>query len=107
MKKRVIALCLSALLVLGLFAGCGKEETPQEPSAGPASSGGETADPLQAKYAWKASYTPVAGPEGLTLEYINSYALTEDSLYFAASYVGGKESVTDPETGETVEYDTY
>ena len=101
MKTRLIALCLSALLVMSLFVGCGKEKTAQTPSAGLSETNGETADPLQAIYAWKASYTPVAGPDGMTLEYINGYALSEDSLYFAASYVGGKEQFTDPETGET------
>jgi len=102
--KRTFALLLALVLTLGLFAGCGKDKDPEEQNddkTNTPSSSEETVIP-QAKFAWKASYQPVLGPDGQEVDYVNQYCVAGDYLYYAGSYVAGKETVTDPETGEPI-----
>ena len=118
--KRTLALLLALTLILGLFAGCGKEQQTDEPkketTAAP-STGSSTGETVisQAKYAWKAEYIPLTTHDGQNVDYINHYCVDGDSVFYVGSYISGKETPTDENgepildenTGEPLEYEVY
>lgn len=107
-KYRMIAALLAIVLLLGVFAGCSKNEQGTTDPANPGQTTGtktETNDEKAAstsKYAYEAAYFPL--PE--EIQYVNTSALSGDYLYFTGSIIDGKQSYTD-ETGEEIEYDNY
>ena len=107
-KYRVIAALLAIVMLLGVFAGCSKNEQGTTDPANPGQTTGtktETNDEKAAstsKYAYEAAFYPL--PE--EIQYVNASALSGDYLYFTGSIIDGKQSYTD-ETGATVEYDNY
>lgn len=102
--KRMLALLLAALMIVGLFAGCSKDET-KDP--GKTDSSGSLIDqtkPSQttAKYAYKADYFDLAVPDGV--QYVNQICAAGTTLYLTASMQGEEITNTDPDTGETWSY---
>ena len=116
-SKRILCICLSLALMLGLFTGCGKgnetEAFNKSDENKPEASEGVVVP--KAKYAWKADYLKINTPDNQELRHINSFCIGPEKAYFAAYCVTGMETVTDPETGEIVlnengepqEYETY
>ena len=102
--KRIFALLLAALMIVGLFAGCSKDGT-KDP--GKTDSSGSLIDqtkPSQttAKYAYKADYFDLAVPDGV--QYVNQICAAGTTLYLTASMQGEEITNTDPDTGETWSY---
>ena len=102
--KRIFALLLAALMIVGLFAGCSKDGT-KDP--GKTDSSGSLIDqtkPSQttAKYAYKADYFDLAVPDGV--QYVNQICAAGTTLYLTASMQGEEITNSDPVTGETWSY---
>lgn len=92
MRKRAPALLLALAMILAVAAGCGKKE-PQEtnqPSATP-------------EYVYKAEYTSL----GTEARDMSNYVYANGKLIYTANVVTGKETQTDPVSGESWEYETY
>lgn len=90
MKKRVLAFLMATILAVGCLAGCGDKDNSDAPNTGNNDSQVET---TAGKLAYKASYYPIEIGEDYPINYIDSYYLMGDYLFFAADY----------STGETVE----
>lgn len=102
--KRIFALLLAALMIVGLFAGCSKDGT-KEP--GKTDSNGSLIDqtkPAQttAKYAYQAEYLDLAMPDGI--QYVNQLCAAGTTLYASVGMQGEEITNTDPATGETWSY---
>lgn len=95
MKKRLIAVAMTAVMLLGVFAGCSKSEKPaKDPAANQTST---------SKYAYKASFTPLtAGDTGLDITYINRMAVFGDQVYYLADCEAGEQEERDSVTGEPI-----
>lgn len=102
--KRMLALLLAALMIVGLFAGCSKDGT-KDP--GKTDSSGSLIDqtkPSQttAKYAYKADYLDLTMPDGV--QYLNQICAAGTTLYASVGIQGEEIVNTDPTTGETWSY---
>ena len=102
--KRIFALLLAALMIVGLFAGCSKDETKDPGKTDPGNSLIDQTKPSQttAKYAYKADYFDLAVPDGV--QYVNQICAAGTTLYLTASMQGEEITNTDPDTGETWSY---
>ncbi|MGN0979571.1 MAG: hypothetical protein ACI4PT_04490 [Candidatus Avoscillospira sp.] len=107
MKKRVLALTLAALLLMGCLVGCGdNSETPSNEKE-TASNPKEETTSVPSGYAYKASYYPLDFG-GLSIDYINYFCASGSNMYFTASYSTGEMiEETDLYSGETYEYEGY
>ena len=102
--KRMLALLLAALMIVGLFAGCSKDGT-KDP--GKTDSNGSLIDQTKpaattAKYAYKADYLDLTMPDGV--QYPNQLCAAGTTLYLTASMQGEEIVNSDPATGETWSY---
>ena len=102
--KRIFALLLAALMIVGLFAGCSKDGT-KDP--GKTDSNGSLIDqtkPSQttAKYAYKADYLDLTMPDGV--QYLNQLCAAGTTLYASVGIQGEEIVNTDPDTGDTWSY---
>lgn len=102
--KRMLALLLAALMIVGLFAGCSKDET-KDP--GKTDSNGSLIDQTKpaattAKYAYKADYLDLTMPDGV--QYPNQLCAAGTTLYLTASMQGEEIVNSDPATGDTWSY---
>ncbi len=102
--KRMLALLLAALMIVGLFAGCSKDETKDPGKTDPGNSLIDQTKPSQttAKYAYKADYFDLAVPDGV--QYVNQICAAGTTLYLTASMQGEEITNTDPDTGDTWSY---
>ena len=101
MTKRILSLCLVLVLLLGVLAGCSKNETKTDDTDPAAQT--DAATETTSQYAYQPQYFDL--PEDI--QRIGSTCVSGDTLYFTASVPdGGKETYTD-ETGAEVSYDTY
>ena len=102
--KRMLALLLAALMIVGLFAGCSKDGTKDPGKTDPGNSLIDQTKPSQttAKYAYKADYFDLAVPDGV--QYVNQICAAGTTLYLTASMQGEEITNTDPDTGETWSY---
>ena len=102
--KRMLALLLAALMIVGLFAGCSKDETKDPGKTDPGNSLIDQTKPSQttAKYAYKADHFDLAVPDGV--QYVNQICAAGTTLYLTASMQGEEITNTDPDTGETWSY---
>mgnify|MGYP000325182366 FL=1 len=102
--KRIFALLLAALMIVGLFAGCSKDGT-KDP--GKTDSGDSLIDQTKpaattAKYAYQADYFDLAVPDGV--QYVNQICAAGTTLYASVGIQGEEITNTDPDTGETWSY---
>lgn len=102
--KRIFALLLAALMIVGLFAGCSKDET-KDP--GKTESNGSLIDQTKpaattAKYAYQADYFDLTMPDGV--QYLNEICAAGTTLYASVGIQGEEITNTDPDTGETWSY---
>ena len=102
--KRIFALLLVALMIVGLFAGCSKDGT-KDP--GKTDSNGSLIDqtkPSQttAKYAYKADYLDLTMPDGV--QYLNQFCAAGTTLYASVGMQGEEIVNSDPTTGDTWSY---
>lgn len=102
--KRIFALLLAALMIVGLFAGCSKDETKDPGKTDPGNSLIDQTKPSQttAKYAYKADYFDLAVPDGV--QYVNQICAAGTTLYASVGIQGEEIVNTDPTTGETWSY---
>ena len=102
--KRTIALLMAVLMLLSLFSGCGADDDPakQNDNKSDSSTSSEDNEITKPKFAWKADYLEITGPDGAQLSYINGFCMGQDKAYLAAQCVVGMETVTDPVTGEPI-----
>lgn len=110
MKKRILAMALALVLLVGVMAGCSKQGQTTEPGAttngDKTPSNATTADnasSITAKYAYKAEYTDVSAQ----FEWINEICAAGENVYISASVQGEEQTETDPTTGETYTYYDY
>lgn len=102
--KRIFALLLAALMIVGLFAGCSKDNT-KDP--GKTESNGSLIDQTKpaattAKYAYQADYFDLTMPDGV--QYLNQICAAGTTLYASVGIQGEEITNTDPDTGETWSY---
>ena len=102
--KRIFALLLAALMIVGLFAGCSKDET-KDPCK--TESNGSLIDQTKpaattAKYAYQADYFDLTMPDGV--QYLNQICAAGTTLYASVGIQGEEITNTDPDTGETWSY---
>ena len=102
--KRIFALLLAALMIVGLFAGCSKDETKDPGKTDPGNSLIDQTKPSQttAKYAYKADYLDLTMPDGV--QYLNQICAAGTTLYASVGIQGEEITNTDPDTGETWSY---
>ena len=102
--KRMLALLLAALMIVGLFAGCSKDETKDPGKADPGNSLIDQTKPSQttAKYAYKADYFDLAVPDGV--QYVNQICAAGTTLYASVGIQGEEIVNSDPATGDTWSY---
>ena len=102
--KRIFALLLAALMIVGLFAGCSKDETKDPGKTDPGNSLIDQTKPSQttAKYAYKADYLDLTMPDGV--QYLNQICAAGTTLYASVGIQGEEIVNTDPTTGETWSY---
>ena len=102
--KRMLALLLAALMIVGLFAGCSKDETKDPGKTDPGNSLIDQTKPSQttAKYAYKADYLDLTMPDGV--QYLNQLCAAGTTLYASVGIQGEEIVNTDPTTGETWSY---
>ena len=102
--KRIFALLLAALMIVGLFAGCSKDGTKDPGKTDPGNSLIDQTKPSQttAKYAYKADYLDLTMPDGV--QYPNQLCAAGTTLYLTASMQGEEIVNSDPATGETWSY---
>lgn len=100
MKKKGIALLLSAVMLMSLMTGCSKTD--------------DKGDTTLSEYTYTAQYSNLKTPADLKVQYIDTGAATADTMYFVAEAVIGTttESYTyEDENGnevtETYEVDDY
>ena len=102
MTKRILSVCLALVLLLGVLAGCSKNEA-QTADDTKKTEQSDTEDKTSTQFAYQAQYFDL--PEDI--QWIGTSCVTGDTLYFTASVPdGGKETYTD-ENGEEYSYDTY
>ena len=85
--RKAIALLLAFVFILTTFAGCKKEES----------------DPADAFRYVATAHTLDCGE----LEYVENVAMSDSKVYFFGQNVIGTETETDPETGDSWDYDVY
>lgn len=102
--KRIFALLLAALMIVGLFAGCSKDGTKDPGKTDPGNSLIDQTKPSQttAKYAYKADYFDLAVPDGV--QYVNQICAAGTTLYAPVGMQGEEIVNSDPVTGETWSY---
>ena len=102
--KRMLALLLAALMIVGLFAGCSKDETKDPGKTDPGNSLIDQTKPSQttAKYAYKADYLDLTMPDGV--QYLNQLCAAGTTLYASVGIQGEEIVNTDPDTGDTWSY---
>lgn len=102
--KRIFALLLAALMIVGLFAGCSKDGTKDPGKTDPGNSLIDQTKPSQttAKYAYKADYLDLTMPDGV--QYLNQLCAAGTTLYASVGIQGEEITNTDPDTGETWSY---
>ena len=102
--KRIFALLLAALMIVGLFAGCSKDNTKDPGKTDPGNSLIDQTKPSQttAKYAYKADYLDLTMPDGV--QYLNQICAAGTTLYASVGMQGEEITNTDPTTGETWSY---
>ena len=114
--KRMISLLLAAVLLLGCLTACSKGSETQEKQEQTAKPSEDSSVLVKPKYAYRANYLPVTTADGGALEYIRSYCITGDTLFYVGDYISGKEilkdeitgePVIDETTGEPIEYEDY
>ena len=102
MTKRILSVCLALVLLLGVLAGCSKNEA-QTADDTKKTEQSDTEDKTSTQFAYQAQYFDL--PE--EIQWIGTSCVTGDTLYFTASIPdGGTETYTD-ENGEKYSYDTY
>ena len=102
--KRIFALLLAALMIVGLFAGCSKDGT-KDP--GKTDSNGSLIDQTKpaattAKYAYQADYLDLTMPDGV--QYLNQFCAAGTTLYASVGMQGEEIVNSDPTTGDTWSY---
>lgn len=102
--KRIFALLLAALMIVGLFAGCSKDNTKDPGKTDPGNSLIDQTKPSQttAKYAYKADYLDLTMPDGV--QYLNQICAAGTTLYASVGMQGEEIVNSDPTTGETWSY---
>lgn len=102
--KRMLALLLAALMIVGLFAGCSKDETKDPGKTDPGNSLIDQTKPSQttAKYAYKADYLDLTMPDGV--QYLNQLCAAGTTLYASVGMQGEEIVNSDPATGDTWSY---
>lgn len=102
--KRIFALLLAALMIVGLFAGCSKDNTKDPGKTDPGNSLIDQTKPSQttAKYAYKADYLDLTMPDGV--QYLNQICAAGTTLYASVGMQGEEIVNSDPVTGDTWSY---
>lgn len=88
--KRMLALLLAALMIVGLFAGCSKDETKDPGKTDPGNSLIDQTKPSQttAKYAYKADYLDLTMPDGV--QYLNQLCAAGTTLLCLGRHTTGR-----------------
>jgi ABC-type glycerol-3-phosphate transport system substrate-binding protein len=102
--KRIFALLLAALMIVGLFAGCSKDGTKDPGKTDSSDSLIDQTKPATttAKYAYQADYFDLTMPDGV--QYLNQICAAGTTLYASVGIQGEEITNTDPDTGETWSY---
>ena len=91
-------------MIVGLFAGCSKDETKDPGKTDSSDSLIDQTKPAAttAKYAYQADYFDLAVPDGV--QYLNQICAAGTTLYASVGIQGEEITNTDPDTGETWSY---
>lgn len=86
-RSRILACLLALIFILSAFSGCKKQE-----------------ETKTTEYVYVPTYQPLSCPD---VEYIGNVAMTKDKIFILGEGVTGKDTYTDPETGDSWENDVY
>lgn len=104
MKRRILALLLTAAALTGCLAACGKSEKPDAAAPPNAVQGKRMeAETVTSKYVYSAEYIDLP----VDVDYINTSCVSGNYFYLTVSVKSGTESFFDPDSGEGYSYDTY
>ena len=105
-QKRLLALLLAAVMLVGLLAGCNKDESTDGKNNGngkkPSSATNADKAAVTAKYAYKADYLELDSE----FEYVNSSCFSNGVLYLGVTESGVPVTGTDEE-GNEYTYESY
>ena len=101
-RKRFLSGLLALLMLCSLLAGCSKEQSESPSEEKPSQTSAEEETKLQPKYAYRANYLPISGPDGTEIRYVRSLCMAGDRAYLAANCFAGMEPVVNEATGEPV-----
>ncbi|MGM9522223.1 MAG: extracellular solute-binding protein [Oscillospiraceae bacterium] len=100
-SKRLLTLLMALALMLTALAGCSGKNGGENGEGGSGTPNGDKTNP---EYVYVADFQDVDNKD---MQYFSSTVWYDGKLYVAASYISGKETETDPTTGQSYEYDVY
>lgn len=105
MNKRIIAVMLAILLLVGLMSGCDRSD------GGKSSDDGSSNDRSASEYAYQANILPLSSEiiKGYTLTQISSFCVSGNTAYFVGDFVSedrDSAAYIDPASSELYEDDT-
>lgn len=94
--KKLVAILLTAVMLLGCLSGCGDNTDPTTNNPNGSASSSSAA---QTKYAYQASYMPL-DIEGFEIRYISGMTAAGDQVVLLANCITGRETIINEATGE-------
>lgn len=100
MSKRIVAILMAAWMLVSVLSGCGDKEEGKEEASNLGSSAAAE-ESTRGKYAYKAEYIPLTLDSEGRLEHINSFCVSDQTVFFYGDFYVGEEPWVDEFTNES------